>query len=109
MADAARGDVPHQLGVAARLARAARVDEVRREADRVDKVFPRFEVTVTDRGPALYLHRDIDLSVSAFRHLADLGHLAVGNRDIGLVSSSAGAVDHDAVLDDEIVAHGVLR
>src|SRR6266496_837987 len=31
MADAARGDVPHQLGVAARLARAARVDEVRRE------------------------------------------------------------------------------
>ena len=45
----------------------------------------------------------VDGALGAFRHLADFGHLAVGDRDIGLVSLGARAVDHDAVLDDEIV------
>jgi len=47
----------------------------------------------------------IDGAFGPFRHLADFGHLAVGNRDIGLVALGARTVDHDAILDHEIVAH----
>ena len=50
----------------------------------------------------------VDGALGAFRHLADFGDLAVGDRDIGLVALGARAVDHGAVLDDEIVAHGFL-
>jgi hypothetical protein len=51
----------------------------------------------------------IDGAFCTFRNLADFGHLARCNRDIGLESRSARAVNHDAVLDHEIVAHRFLR
>src|SRR5918993_3613713 len=47
----------------------------------------------------------VDGALGAFAHLADLGHLAVGDCNIGVVTLGAGAIDHAAVLDDEIVAH----
>ncbi len=50
----------------------------------------------------------VDGALGAFRHLADFDDLAVGNRDIGLVALGARAVDHDAILDHEIVAHAFL-
>src|SRR5262249_42493781 len=50
----------------------------------------------------------IDRALGAFVHLADLGDLAVLDRDIGLVAPGAGAVDHGAVLDNEVVAHRFL-
>src|SRR5690242_17602284 len=47
----------------------------------------------------------IDGAFGAVLDLADLGDLAVRDRDIGPVALRAAAIDHGAVLDDEIVAH----
>src|SRR5215212_2603147 len=47
----------------------------------------------------------VDGPLGAFRHLPDLGNLAIRYGDIGLVTLGAGAINHGAVLDDEIVAH----
>ena len=50
----------------------------------------------------------VDGAPGALRHLADVGHAAVLNRDIGLVPLLAGAIDHGAVLDHKIVGHRFL-
>src|SRR5215216_3868703 len=47
----------------------------------------------------------VDRALGTLGHLADLRHLAIRDGDIGLVARSARAIDHGAVLDDEIVAH----
>src|SRR5688572_12878639 len=50
----------------------------------------------------------VDGALGTLGHLADLGHLAVRDRDIGLVTRRTRAIEHGAVLDDEIVAHSLV-
>src|SRR5262249_24538626 len=47
----------------------------------------------------------VDGAPGAFRDLADLGDLAVGDGDVGPIARRTGSIDHGAVLDDEVVAH----
>ena len=47
----------------------------------------------------------LDDLASAVPDLADLGDPAVHDRDIGLTPRCAGAVDHGAVLDQQIIGH----
>ena len=47
----------------------------------------------------------VDGALGAFGDLADLGDLAVGDGDVGPIARRTSAIDHGAVLDDEVIAH----
>ena len=47
----------------------------------------------------------VDGALGALGHLADFGDLAIGDGDVGPIALGAGAIDHGAVLDHQIIAH----